>query len=350
MPNAGAVFSRPRTPAAKCLHLVRLNHIVTRSELVEATGLSQPTITRTVSALIDAGLIQQRTDLTRSQGRGRPTIPLELAPNPRLHAGIAVGTSTTYIGLFDTRGRTIRDVEVPTPVARLSESDFIEHVMAGLNRLRAGLDRPLVCVGVTTSGRVSPDGVVNAQNLGWQGADVAGRLSYQFSVPVVVSGAVPAILGSEIQSTDLPTGTMALFADDSLGAAIINDEGISQIDLPESCEELTTEGVLCGRFPSLADAARAPEMRAALDQRARCLGDLTAKLARDHGSSTVVVAGSAFIDDPAAPKLFASQVRSLLADIDVELRLIPTHQEIVRAIARAVALDQLLREPLNLYP
>ena len=40
------VFSRPRTPAAKCLHLVRLHQIVTRSELVEATGLSQPTITR----------------------------------------------------------------------------------------------------------------------------------------------------------------------------------------------------------------------------------------------------------------------------------------------------------------
>ena len=148
MPVMATVFSRPRTPAAKCLHLVRLHQIVTRSELVEATGLSQPTITRAISALIGAGLVHERTDLTRSQGRGRPTIPLELTNHAALHAGIAVGTSTTYIGLFDTRGRTIRDADVPTPVAELTESDFIEHVMAGLNRLTAGLDRPLASVGV----------------------------------------------------------------------------------------------------------------------------------------------------------------------------------------------------------
>lgn len=348
MNNAGTTFSRPQTPAAKSLHLIRLNQIITRSELVEATGLSQPTITRAVNALIDAGLVQQRTDLTRSHGRGRPTVPVELAPSPWLHAGVAVGTSTTYIALFDTRGRTVRDADVPTPVAQLSEHDFIEHVMAGLNRLTAGLDRPLVSVGVTTSGRISDDGHVDAPNLGWHGADVAGRLRYQFSVPVVVSAAVPAILGSEIQSADLPTGTMALFADDSLGAARADDNGVSQIDLPASAAALTTEGFLQGRFTSLAAAISSPEARPLLDDRARRLGALTADLIARHRPTTVVVAGSAFIDDPAAPKLFASAVRSQLNGANVELRLIPTHREIVRAIARAVALDQLLREPLSL--
>ena len=81
MIKPGPVFTRPRTPAAKCLHLVRLNPIITRSELVEATGLSQPTITRATTALLNAGLIQERTDLTQSQGRGRPTVPLEAADN-----------------------------------------------------------------------------------------------------------------------------------------------------------------------------------------------------------------------------------------------------------------------------
>jgi len=351
MTTAGTVFSRPRTPAAKCLHLIRQQQTVTRSELVDATGLSQPTITRAVSSLIDAGLVHQRTDLTRSQGRGRPTIPLELAPGPWVLAGIAVGTSTTYIGLFDARGRTIRDADVPTPVARLSESDFIEHVMAGLNRLTAGLDRPLVSVGVTTSGRVSGDGVVDAPNLGWHGVDVAERLRYQFSVPVVVSAAVPAILGSEIQSADLPAGspaTMALFADDSLGAAIADDDGVAQIALPPSAEELSTAGVLQGRFESLSEAVLVDDARPLLDDRARRLGTLAANLAQEHRPATIVVAGSAFIDDPAAPKLFAGEVRNRLGGTGVELRMIPTHREIVRAIARAVALDQLLREPLGL--
>ena len=341
------VFSRPRTPAAKCLHLVRLHQIVTRSELVEATGLSQPTITRAMTALIGAGLVHERTDLTRSQGRGRPTIPLELTNHPALHAGIAVGTSTTYIGLFDTRGRTIRDAEVPTPVAELTESDFIEHVMAGLNRLTAGLERPLASVGVTTSGRVTDDGIVDAPNLGWHGVDFAGRLRYQFSVPVVVSAAVPAILGSEIQSAGLLTGTMALFADDSIGAAVADDAGVAQIDLPLHARELTTTGVLGDRWSSISSAVEDTDARPLLDTRARRLAQLTIDVAQAHDPATIVVAGSAFIDDPAAPKLFAAEVRSQLPD--VQLRLIPTHREVVRAIARAVALDQMLREPLALY-
>ena len=344
------VFSRPRTPAAKCLHLARLHQIVTRGELVEATGLSQPTITRAVNALIGAGLVHERTDLTRSQGRGRPTIPLELTNNAALHAGIAVGTSTTYIGLFDSRGRTIRDADVPTPVAELSESDFIEHVMAGLNRLTAGLDRPLASVGVTTSGRVTDDGIVDAPNLGWHGVDFAGRLRYQFSVPVVVSAAVPAILGSEIQSSDLPTGTdtsdtMALFADDSIGAAVADELGVAQVDLPAGARDLTTAAVLGDRWSTLSEAAAAPEARELLDARARDLGHLTVELVERHSPATVVLAGSAFIDDPAAPKLFAATVRHRAPEI--QLRLIPTHREVVRAIARAVALDPLLREPLK---
>lgn len=379
MITAGTLFSRPRTPAAKCLHLVRLHQIVTRSELVEATGLSQPTITRAITALINAGLVQERNDLTRSQGRGRPTIPLELAPSLQIHAGIAVGTSTTYIGLYDTRGRTIRDDEVATPVAELSENDFIEHVMAGLNRLSAGLDRPLASVGVTTSGRVSEDGVVTAPNLGWHEVDVAGRLRYQFSVPVTVSAAVPAILGSEIQAGELPVNgeeaptEIALFADDSIGAAVSGPEGIHQVGtlpttegqvldttgLPTE-EALATAGVLhrirdhgtdVDTLPAAVSVGNQhPGVRALLDDRAVLLGDVAAQLAEQHHPQTIVVAGSAFLDDPHAPKLFAGTVRSRLAETEhsVELRMIPTHREVVRAIARAVALDPLLREPLAL--
>ena len=79
MPLSRPPFSSPRTPASKCLHLIRLNPITSRSELVEATGLSQPTVTRAIAALVKAGYVVERNDLTRSQVRGRPTIPLELA-------------------------------------------------------------------------------------------------------------------------------------------------------------------------------------------------------------------------------------------------------------------------------
>lgn len=375
MIKPGPVFTPPQTPAARCLHLVRLNPIITRSELVEATGLSQPTITRATAALLEAGLVQERTDLTRTRGRGRPTVPLEVADIKWMLAGIAIGTSSTHIALYDTMGRTLREDDISTPVAKLSEEDFIEHIMAGVNRLTTGLSHTLVSVGVTTSGAVDDNGLVWASNLGWEGVDIAARLRYQFNVPVVVSSAIPAILGSETQSADLnATGnTLVLFADDSIGAALSSEEGVSQlIPLPRVSSELLglndvaseeyviTEFVLNAlaqqgiNVGSLAEAATEAESnesaRQILDERAHMLGSIAADLVLEHSPATVVLAGSAFIDDPQASKIFAASVRSRVSGAQMQLRLIPTHREIVRAVARAVALDPLLRVPLSLVP
>ncbi|MCZ9294275.1 ROK family transcriptional regulator [Corynebacterium meitnerae] len=347
MKTQWSAFSRPHNPTAKCLHLVRLNPVTSRSELVTATGLSQPTVTRAIAALMDAGYVTERTDLTRSQGRGRPIIPLELTDTQAVHAGIAVGTGSTYVALFDIKGRTIRDSELDIHVADMSQDDFIQHIMAGLNRLMADLSRPLATVGVTTSGSVSPDGVVNAPNLGWKDAPFGSEMREQFSVPVQVTSAVSAIVGSEIQSALTIDGApmMALFADDSIGAAVTQDKGVLPIAVDRP--DLTTHGVLGEQ--SLVSAVQAAQsdaaLRKVLDERAETIGKLAAELMQEHSTPALVVAGSALIDDPAAPALFARSVRSVLPE--ASLRMIPTHREMVRDIARAVALDLVLREPLS---
>ena len=370
MIKPGPVFTRPRTPAAKCLHLVRLNPIITRSELVEATGLSQPTITRATTALLNAGLIQERTDLTQSQGRGRPTVPLEAADNNWVLGGIAVGTSETYIGLYDIKGRTVSEEEIATPVARLTEEDFLEHIMAGINRMMTGLDRRLVALGITTSGTVDEEGLVTADNLGWHGVDIAARLRFQFSVPVVVTSAISAILGSETQAAEIGTNerVLLLFADDSLGSALsVDDEVNSIIPLPQThsdvlghgasehllatqsiLEAVRRHGIEVNTLPEVATIAESNSaVRAILDERARQLGHITAEMVRECSPKTVVIAGGAFTGDSRAPQLFASTVRDSASE-DLELRMIPSHKEIVRAVARTVATDQLLREPLEL--
>lgn len=370
MIKPGPVFTRPRTPAAKCLHLVRLNPIITRSELVEATGLSQPTITRATTALLNAGLIQERTDLTQSQGRGRPTVPLEAADNNWVLGGIAIGTSETYIGLYDIKGRTVSEEEIATPVARLTEEDFLEHIMAGINRMMTGLDRRLVALGITTSGTVDEEGLVTADNLGWHGVDIAARLRFQFSVPVVVTSAISAILGSETQAAEIGTyeRVLLLFADDSLGSALsVDDEVNSIIPLPQTRSEvlghgasehlLATQSILeavrrhgieANTLHEVATIAESNSaVRAILDERARQLGQITADMVHEYAPKTVVIAGGAFTGDSRAPQLFASTVRDSASE-DLELRMIPSHKEIVRAVARTVATDQLLREPLEL--
>ena len=348
---AWASFSRPRTPAAKCLHLIRLQELTSRSELVRATGLSQPTVTRAIAALVDAGYVTERNDLTQSQGRGRPTIPLELAETTETHAGVSVGTDSTYIALFDLKGRTLRSVDVDLPVSRMSEDDFIQHIMAGLNKLTTSVGRPLATVGVTTSGTVRGSGDVYAPNLGWDGVNIGDQMREQFSVPVQVTSISSAIVGSEMQSTaDLDTpSVMALFADDSLACAISSPEGVNPIEVEQG--ELTTQGLLDAiDVPTIRTLRQAVEdageaTRSALDSRARGLGTLVAGLCSDHCPNTVVVAGSAFIDDPLASAPFARTVREHISG-PIDLRLIPSHKDVVRDIARAVALDYVLREPL----
>lgn len=345
-------FSRPRTPAAKCLHLVRLGELTSRSELIAATGLSQPTITRAVTALVQAGYVTERTDMARSNGRGRPTVPLELAEPDTVHAGISVGTETTYIALYDLKGRTLHCTDLELPVATLYEDDFIQYLMAGLNRLTAGLGRRLATVGVTTSGRVSADGRVTAANLGWVDVDLGSQLREQFSVPVQVTSVSAAIVGSEMQSRPdlgMPS-VLALFADDSIACAVATADGVEPVEV--SREDLTTSGLLDDiARPGVTTLAKAvaggADTRPALDRRARDLGQLAGELCQTYHPATVVVAGSAFIDDPHSPVPFAQAAREIAGE-DVELRMLPTHQEMVRDIARAVALDPVLTDPLGL--
>ncbi len=367
----GTPFTHPQTPAAKCLHLIRLNPVITRAELIEQTGLSQPTITRAVAALIEAGLVAERPDLTHAKGRGRPTVPVELAQTGWAHAGIAVGTTTTVIGIYDTSGRALRTAETSIPIATMTELDFSEHLAAALNRITTGLNRRLVSVGVTTSGTVDSSGVVTAPNLGWDNADIASRLRYHFSVPVVVASAIPAIVGSETQAAKniQPAPTLTLFADDSVGAALSDVHSVRQISpLPAATPgstrpeiALTTSATLKlldahgHAASSLAEAIKTaesnPEVRAILDDRARLLGQLCIALVQQHSPETVVIAGSAFAEDSRAPKIFSSTVRKAAHDAGVpapHLRMIPNHSEIVRAITRATALDLVLRLPLEL--
>ncbi|MDO5032599.1 ROK family transcriptional regulator [Corynebacterium sp.] len=338
MHTPGPVFTRPRTPAAQCLHLVRLNPIVTRNELVEATGLSQPTITRATAALLRSGLIHERRDLTRSQGRGRPTVPLEASENDWILVGIAVGTAFTHIGFYDVLGRTLKRENIATPVG----SDHVEHIIAGVNRLATGLPGRLASIGVTTSGTVDANNLVTAPNLGWEAMDIASELRYHFAVPVVVSSVIPAILGSETQAALHNEHTALLYADDSVGAALSRGDEVHPYPLDDA-HSLTTHAILSASgCDSLASASRP-----LLDERARRLGRIAAQLIEEFSPSTLVVAGGAFLDDASAPKLFAATVRAAVGP-EVQLRLIPSYSEIVRAVTRAIALDPLMREPLEL--
>lgn len=314
---------------------------------MELTKLSQPSVTRGINALLKTGLVITRPDLAgREKKRGRPAVPVQISrPGPGVYAGVAVGTSHTWVALFTLDGAIVAHTTIRSVVAQEAEEDFLEFIVAAVNRLDAATPQhTLLSVGLSTSGRVSASGLVEAPNLGWHATDLKHHLEEYFDVPVTLSSAVPAILGAELLTAPLVVGdkpTVAFFADDSVGAAITHHNGdIAQLAALPTLDNAPAEQLL-------ATHALGPEpTEQDVELRTRRAGEVAAALITEHRAHRLVVAGNAFT---AQPRLFTEVVRGALGPqhAHVELRLIPTHEEIVAAVARAVALEQVMRRPVE---
>lgn len=299
------------------MHIIRLRQPVTRSVLVELSGKSQPTVTRAITALIEAKLVRERPDLSTPTGPGRPTIPLELEQSPWAHVGIAVGTNSTYVGAYNTRGQVLREQFIDVAPKNMTPAEFINAITPPVNSLVAATNLPIANVGITASGKINKDGQVTAANLGWERVDLAGFLRSRFSVPITVSSVITAIAGAEqqLQSPEAQKTVMLFYVDDSHGAAVMTPSGVTALDVPELNSNTT-------------------------------LGQVAVHMANDTNPHTIVLAGSAFASSTDARSVGLALRSS--RHREAEIRVIPTHLDNARAAARAVALDRLISDPLGL--
>ncbi|AKE40297.1 ROK family protein,MarR family regulator [Corynebacterium kutscheri] len=307
-------FRRPSSPAAVCLHLIRHHQPVSRAFLMEHSHKSQPTITRAITALLTAELIQERPDLATTQGPGRPTIPVEFSQTPWVQIGVAIGTKSTYIGAYTTRGQVIREHMMDLTVAKISPTEFINHLVTAINSIVTIIGRPLSSLGVSTSGEVTPEGIVTADNLGWDQFNLAARIRQHINVPITVSSVVSAIAGAEqqLQTPSRSHRVLIFYVDDSVGAAVTGRYGVETVIF----DQLDT------------------------------LGDTAVKLANEVNPNIIVFAGSAFASSTDAQAI--SQALKRTQHRNIELRVIPTHKDNARAAARAVGMDRLIYDPLSM--
>ncbi|CAB0673072.1 ROK family protein [Corynebacterium diphtheriae] len=312
-------FTKPTSPAASCLHLIRHLQPVTRATLVNGSGKSQPTVTRAVAALMEAHLVRERPDLSIPQGPGRPTIPIELAPSPWVHIGVAVGTRATYIGAYNTRGIALREKMIEIRPASTSIDTYIDAITTAITELTTLSELPLASIGISSSGRVSPTGLVTAANLGWDRLDIVSTLYKQIPVPIAVTSVITAIAGAEQQAQDPkhPSTTLIFYADDSTGAALETTESITTVPIDTSSEDVAL------------------------------LSEAAVHLVAEHAPNSIVLAGSAF-SNPDDARTVGKALRSSPTNPNIEIRVFPTHLDNARAAARAVALDHLIEDPLGL--
>jgi len=172
----------------------------TRAEVIEATGLSAPTVGTLCSHLIRSGIV---TDLGAGPSRGgrRPAF-MELNAQYAFVAGIDIGPTKTRLGLADLRGERRAARVVATPHDRPPE-ELLSEMAAEMKALMAEARVPvsrLLAVAAGAPGVVDrARGVVVAlaPNLaGWSQVPMAMILRRALGAPIVVENDVNlAVIG-----------------------------------------------------------------------------------------------------------------------------------------------------------
>ncbi|MEU7767626.1 ROK family protein [Nocardia sp. NPDC049190] len=171
---------------------------VSRDNAARTTGLSIATVNRQVSALLAAGLLRERPDLTASGAVGRPRVPFDIDHEAYLTIGIHIGAAVTKIVAADLRGRILGGLAIATPQTgqEFATTTIARSAKAFLQRWHR---RKALWAGVAIGGRVDPlTGVVDHPKLEWRGAQVGSVLGEVLELPVSVAPHVEAMAGSEL--------------------------------------------------------------------------------------------------------------------------------------------------------
>ena len=204
--RAGSETGARHAPHLRALNLDRVLGFAisrtgsfTRAEVVEATGLSAPTVGSLCSQLIRSDVV---TDLGTGPSRGgrRPSF-MEFHARHGFVAGIDIGPTKTRLAVADLRGERLAHHVVATPGGR-GPTALLSRLAGDLRALLRTLHVPgrrLFAVGAGAPGVVAREqGVVTlAPNLaGWSQVPMANILRRALGVPVVVENDVNlAILG-----------------------------------------------------------------------------------------------------------------------------------------------------------
>jgi predicted NBD/HSP70 family sugar kinase len=134
------------------LDLIRSSGTVSRVELAEMTGLTQPSIGRSVKSLIDAGLVIE-TGLGQSTGGKRPSL-LALSANSRVAVGLSLDVATLTYVVTDLAG-TVIGRRLSRGIEQTPPQEVVLRVAEELTELLDELELPLsqvVGVGIAGGG------------------------------------------------------------------------------------------------------------------------------------------------------------------------------------------------------
>ena len=407
--TAGAVVTRAAVPdlgsaapvaqagrrganAGAVLRTVLRHEPIARSTIARITGLSPAAVTGHCADLAAAGLLRELPEEVRSNGAGRPHIPVALDRTRHLVAAVHIAVPRTTVALVDLGGRILAADGVPH---QSTDPEAIVRRAAGaLSALcRAHGDARPVGLGVAVGGWVDTESgtVMDHPRLGWSLVPLRALLTAHTGLPVHVDNHSRALLHAEILfgqaraaasvlhvfvgnvvDSAFATRGAAHYGSGSQAGAIAHLP-VEGSDAPCSCgrtgclEATVSESTLTRRaaaqgviaapdYRLLLAAARAGESAAValLLERARLVGRAVALLIDVFGPELAVVTDPAAAYLPEVLAALRGSTRDHLRTVreDVDAMLVPTAfpGAVLETAGAAVILDALYRDPLRQSP
>jgi predicted NBD/HSP70 family sugar kinase len=385
--------ARRRTSASAVMRTVLEDGPVARSSIARRTGLSPASVTGHCAQLARLGLLREAPEALRTNGVGRPHIPVDLDDSRFLAGGVHVAVPYTTVALLGLRGQVVAQRRLPHRDGATEPGRILANAAEGLGALLAARDpgTALLGVGLATGGWVdrAQGTVVEHPMLGWRDVAAADLLGGLTGLPVHVDAHSRALANGErlFGITRGDRSSLHLFVGNVVDAAFATGDGVHHgprsqagaiAHLPvergtvacpcgrTGCLQAeVSEQTLCRRayeagiVPAPSDpllvlaAAEAGDRRAVglLLERARLVGRAAALLLDVLNPDTVVITELGVIHRRDCLAALREEIAARTsAVVDVERTVVPTSfpaQEILAVAGGSVALDVLYRDPLG---
>ncbi|MFI1437898.1 ROK family protein [Streptomyces fructofermentans] len=190
---------RRRTSASAVLRSVLDGGPVARSTIARLTGLSAASVTEHCARLTALGLIRETPGPRRSNGVGRPHVPVDLDDSRFVVGGVHVAVPYTTVALLDLRGRVVAERRLDHDGAT-EPGRVLANAAAALRSLLADAPaRVPLSVGAAAGGWVdrASGTVVEHPLLGWREVGVREAIGAHTGLPVHVDGHARSLVNAE---------------------------------------------------------------------------------------------------------------------------------------------------------
>lgn len=169
------------------LEQIRRHELISRSEIVAATGLSKAAVSSIVAELMEAKLVKEIG--SQSTAIGRPRILLSLVPTAAFTVGAELTNQECRVTLTNLRAEPVARFFQPVTSGDLSVETLVSILQRCVQRVTEGIDpAQILALGLCVPGIVDPatGQVAFSVLLPWRNVELGQIVAPRFPYPVAV--------------------------------------------------------------------------------------------------------------------------------------------------------------------